>query len=636
MIIRSATASFGKLQNETLKFHEGLNIINAPNESGKSTWCAFIRAMLYGVDSSERARTDFIPDKQKYAPWSGAPMEGKMDITADRCDITLTRTTRSNSAPMREFKATYTGTGIPVEGLDGQNAGKLLTGVSKEVFRRTAFIEQGTISISGNAELEKRITSIVSTGEEAVSFSEADSRLKAEMRKLRYSRGGRLPEIEAELDEIQRKLGRMQDGQERMERLERELEEENLACESLEKQINECRKLQRKTALETLNRESAGLERSRKSHDTALNALADAKEALEGSVLSGLTGEEAREKVETDLARLDALDMSAGARRFPYVLLFLLCFAAAAACATVYLAGYSSLFIIASVILLIPALLLMGKFFKTRSRLKASSEERLQIFKQYRSRDEGGVEDVLDEYLRLYEAFEAASEQERVTGEDYETRAGNMAGIQSGVVAALDFSQDGPGAASELTRELRTRQAHASELSTELAELKGAMNSAGEKLVLESSVNYLQDKYGMLLNEYESLKLAQEVLAEANEEIQSRFSPKLGSQAAEYMSVLTGGKYDEVLVSKDFKAVTKEAGEITGHDSGYLSAGTADLLYLAVRLAVCRLALPDGEPCPLIIDDALVNLDNERTQRTMELLKEIARERQVILFSCRE
>ena len=62
MRIRSATASFGKLENETLRFHEGLNVIHAPNESGKSTWCAFIRAMLYGIDTSERARKGFLPD----------------------------------------------------------------------------------------------------------------------------------------------------------------------------------------------------------------------------------------------------------------------------------------------------------------------------------------------------------------------------------------------------------------------------------------------------------------------------------------------------------------------------------------------------------------------------------------------
>ena len=70
MTINKLTASFGKLEGESLELNEGLNVICAPNESGKSTWCAFIRAMLYGVDSSERQKTGYLPDKLRYAPWS--------------------------------------------------------------------------------------------------------------------------------------------------------------------------------------------------------------------------------------------------------------------------------------------------------------------------------------------------------------------------------------------------------------------------------------------------------------------------------------------------------------------------------------------------------------------------------------
>lgn len=59
MMIKKLDATFGKLDGESLELHDGLNVISAPNESGKSTWCAFVRAMLYGVDAPNARRPAF-------------------------------------------------------------------------------------------------------------------------------------------------------------------------------------------------------------------------------------------------------------------------------------------------------------------------------------------------------------------------------------------------------------------------------------------------------------------------------------------------------------------------------------------------------------------------------------------------
>jgi uncharacterized protein YhaN len=101
------------------------------------------------------------------------------------------------------------------------------------------------------------------------------------------------------------------------------------------------------------------------------------------------------------------------------------------------------------------------------------------------------------------------------------------------------------------------------------------------------------------------------------------------------MSAVTGGRYADVLINRDFSAMTRVSDDAVSRKAEYLSAGTMDIMYLAVRLAVCELALPEGEPCPLILDDALVNLDDERLEQAMKLLGEISKERQVILFTCR-
>ena len=80
MKIKTMTASFGRLERATLTLDGGLNIIQAQNEGGKSTWAGFLKAMLYGIDTRDRDRKGHLADKNRYQPWSGAPMEGEMTV----------------------------------------------------------------------------------------------------------------------------------------------------------------------------------------------------------------------------------------------------------------------------------------------------------------------------------------------------------------------------------------------------------------------------------------------------------------------------------------------------------------------------------------------------------------------------
>ena len=203
MQIRRMSALFGRLQGQFLEFQDGLNIIEAPNETGKSTWCAFLLSMLYGINSRERERAGFIPDKTRYAPWAGTAMNGRLDCRAGDCEITISRSTRRQTAPLGEFQAVYTGTGDSVPDLTGQTCGEMLTGVSKEVFERSAFIRQAGLSITQDAGLERRIASLITTGEEGTSYSEATDLLKKQLNRRRHNKTGQIPALEAELREIE-------------------------------------------------------------------------------------------------------------------------------------------------------------------------------------------------------------------------------------------------------------------------------------------------------------------------------------------------------------------------------------------------------------------------------------------------
>ena len=203
MDILHLTATFGRLEHQELTLSPGLNVLYAPNETGKSTWGAFIRTMLYGLSTRERGP---LADKNRFAPWSGAAMQGRMDVSAAEGAYTLLRDTKRASSPLSEFSCTYTGTATPVAGITAQNAGEALLGVPREVFERSAFIGQNALAVDQDAELERRIAALITTGEEDTSYSQSYERLKKQLNRRKHNKTGLIPTLEREIDDLQLSL----------------------------------------------------------------------------------------------------------------------------------------------------------------------------------------------------------------------------------------------------------------------------------------------------------------------------------------------------------------------------------------------------------------------------------------------
>ena len=137
-------ATFGKVEHCSLSFSSGVNIIEAPNESGKSTLLAFLRVMLYGFPPRERGA---LADKNRYAPWSLSPMRGTLSLSSQKGNITLQRDTARANSPMGRFSAIYTGSGESVDGLTAADCGETLLGIPCEVYERSAFIRQSSLTV---------------------------------------------------------------------------------------------------------------------------------------------------------------------------------------------------------------------------------------------------------------------------------------------------------------------------------------------------------------------------------------------------------------------------------------------------------------------------------------------------------
>lgn len=233
MKIYRMTATFGKLEHETLTLQPGLNIITAPNEWGKSTWCAFLMAMFYGLDTRSRSTKGALADKDRYAPWSGAPMAGRIDLNWQGRDITIERAPKGRS-PMANFKAYETASGMEIPELTAANCGQMLLGVEQSVFRRAGFLRQADLPVTQDEALRRRLNDLVTTGDESGSADRLARELKDLKNKCRFNRTGLLPQTESQRDQLQQTLSELTQLETQKSQLESRLAELKRLQQTLE------------------------------------------------------------------------------------------------------------------------------------------------------------------------------------------------------------------------------------------------------------------------------------------------------------------------------------------------------------------------------------------------------------------
>jgi len=105
---------------------------------------------------------------------------------------------------------------------------------------------------------------------------------------------------------------------------------------------------------------------------------------------------------------------------------------------------------------------------------------------------------------------------------------------------------------------------------------------------------------------------------------------------ARYIDLITDGRYTQVKLSPEnlsFLVFSPDKKEFI--EPGELSRGTIDQLYFVARLAFLRAVSRASRPL-VILDDPFVNIDNGRCDKISQILRELAREFQIILLTCHE
>ena len=196
----------------------------------------------------------------------------------------------------------------------------------------------------------------------------------------------------------------------------------------------------------------------------------------------------------------------------------------------------------------------------------------------------------------------------------------------------LEFLHTPERAPEETDRLLSRTREQLERTQEELNQALGRRKAMGDPAALSAQREKLAEQLARRREEHAALILAMETLQQANGQLQERFSPALNHLAGDYLARLTGQAYASLTLNRDLEGTAQRTGDILPHSALYLSRGTADQLYLAVRLAICALCLE--EKPPIILDDALAAFDDVRLALALDLLRELGKEQQVLLFSC--
>ncbi len=266
----------------------------------------------------------------------------------------------------------------------------------------------------------------------------------------------------------------------------------------------------------------------------------------------------------------------------------------------------------------------------------------------------------------LYLAQEELQELCRVLGDEPEQEIQYLADLQSKVhqanakkeelmstipnyrdVAARmsAMSQKGWPYSEDAIQSCHGRIDELDDLRSRLLSTSGALQNEIEHLKEMESPSKLQTQLLFIDREIESLGLRHDqlVLAAAllragNQRFSRLNQPKVLNRAGEYLSLMTGGRFDRMDVSNDRRhlVVRDMDGNMMHPKTNRLSQATREQIYLSLRLSLIDSFDEESEPLPIFLDEALITWDEDRLGEAITLLERLSKDHQIVLFTCHD
>ena len=630
--------AFGKFKDATIFFEDGLNIVAGDNEAGKSTVMAFIRYMMFGFPANSRGELS-LTNRKKYMPHSGEKMNGSMTFTHEGKTYTVSRQAGDSKAKDTEVLLDAE-TNLPAD----VSLTDILS-VGEEGYAETAFIHQLGSRMKGSGDLTAALLNLASDGGEDTSVEEALGLLRSMSSELtKRTRTGALQVAEERYDarkadlriarqkyESEAKNAALRKEKERrLEEVERELPGVTAGILQMEKSAvyQDYNRAKEETAREE--------ERLTRLEADRASLIEEAKRYERFTDPFPFGAEESTESVDWEVEALS------GKRRTAKILLYTgLGLAAVFAALGALISPLFFIGTVAGALLSVAAFLWGGSVKKKLLRFIANrteKEEKNQKRKEYlasfgcetaeeynekRAKRQGCADRLKDLNERIRDEEEQKKEAEDRRSLKEQEIIQKFGAVEDYLPVAVNSNL--VGKKEELEEERLALAREIERLSPRDGEEEESPAEIEEELrELTETVQRLQKKEA-------AIRLAMDAIGKAHEDLSRDFAPKVNARASEILACLTGGAHQELAMTKDYDV---NLGPGVGKEVDYVSCGTADQVYFALRLAISELIF-EGKEVPLILDDPFTQYDEKREKEAMRFLHEYAKEKQVILFTAR-
>lgn len=659
---------FGKLNNCSYTFSDGVNLIYGKNESGKSTLCEFILAMFYGMPNESKKLSEEISVRRKYRPWNSENFGGRVYFTDDKgkkliLERSFKATKRGDKAVLRDAD-TWEETGV------AEDIGEKYFGLSREAFLKTLYVKSfGADNIKkDDGEIMSRLSNIETSGDEDLSYSKILNAIEKDtyILKTKTGKGGKIPAIEEQIAALnnERSISAMtysvlDADSEAAENLKRVAEEKENDAKLLEDKYAIALQNEKYMSQKKIKDTKEMLEKrieAQKEKRESLKAQLDDLENCKDTTVSAEEISRARVLETKKLLATEKLEVLKKAEKFPKKSNGLWV-AIGVAIIGVVLAIFGLILNIAiSVSGIILALIGIATIVLKKSKLSKEKEEKnneeLEIRKEIdaiaKELDEifapFGVS-ISEQLASVYMSSQNKEKQKEELRIKYFECEKEIESLKQSMPQesekeeysneAVEYKGESAGSLFEkinlLKSESRQMAERAHEILMHIAKETAEIRTEEE---IERDLKEAEEEKKELIKRHNALLKATEWLTLAQSEIKNNFAPRLNKKASSILSYLTQEKYEDIRSNDNFHINLKSAsGEIV--EAGFMSRGTYDLMYTALRFATMSV-LADGKIPPVILDDAFSQLDDTRLLRAVDLIKNNNEFSQVLLFTCHE